>query len=107
MGTKYCCPPSLKSPGNSHSKRFTKQRRINLDFHKVLQLIPLNPLHQQTWRYTKGDEVDRKEGDWCSSDWEEGTRRSVYQQCQQMELGKAGQVISRMLGFDIIDSARA
>lgn len=63
---------------------------------------------EQTWIYTKDNGADRKEGDWRSSAWEERTGRYVYQQCQQMELGKAGQVIiSRMLRCDIIDSARA
>lgn len=85
------------------SKRFTKQHRMNLGFHKLPQLVPLNLLYQQIWIYTKGNEVDRKEGDWCSSAWEERTEGSVYWQNQQMELGKGGQVIiSRMLGFDII-----
>lgn len=84
-------------------KCFTKQHRVNLGFQKLPQVVPLNPLHQEMWIYTKGNEVDRKEGDWCSSAWEERIGESVYQQCQQMELGKAGQVIiSRMLGFDII-----
>lgn len=84
-------------------KCFTKQHRMNLGFQKLPQLVPLNPLHQHMCIYTKGNEVDRKEGDWCSSAWEERTGGSFYQQCQQMELGKAGQVtISRMLGFDII-----